>query len=163
MGRRDVSPSRTASAVADLCDQMYSITNCSTSPRVLRRARRVLVIVALHIVTDKSGLSSEIFGCLGSNVVGTFLFWPPLGCLLSMDIDEIKEKVRADQYVYTHHAVVEARAESLTFAQVEEALLNGRILEEYPDSGRGESCLVVGLGGEVAVHAVCGRRGISWL
>jgi len=47
----------------------------------------------------------------------------------------------------------------LTFAQVEEALLNGEILEEYPDTGRGESCLVVGFAKDIPIHAVCGWRG----
>ena len=76
-----------------------------------------------------------------------------------MDIEEIKAKVRANQYVYTHHAEIERRADDLTFAQVEEALLNGEILEQYPDTGRGESCLVVGFARDVPLHAVCGWRG----
>jgi hypothetical protein len=38
-------------------------------------------------------------------------------------------------------------------------LLNGKILEQYADSGRGESCLVVGFAGEIPVHAVCGWHG----
>ena len=64
-----------------------------------------------------------------------------------MAIEEIKAKVRNNQYVYSHHAEVERKVEGLTFAQVEEALLNGQILEQYPDTGRGESCLVVGFAG----------------
>ena len=76
-----------------------------------------------------------------------------------MDIEEIKAKVRADQYVYTYHTDIERRADELTFAQVEEALLNGEILEQYPDTGRGESCLVVGFSGDTPIHAVCGWRG----
>ena len=50
---------------------------------------------------------------------------------------EIKFKVRANEYVYTHHADVERRLDNLTFAQIEEALLNGEILEQYPDTGGG--------------------------
>lgn len=76
-----------------------------------------------------------------------------------MDIEEIKTKVRGNQYVYSHHAEIERRGEGLTFAQVEEALLSGEILEQYPDTGRGESCLIVGFAGDVPIHAVCGRRG----
>ena len=45
-----------------------------------------------------------------------------------MDIEEIKAKVRANQYVYTHHAEIERLADELTFAQIEEALLNANIL-----------------------------------
>jgi hypothetical protein len=73
-----------------------------------------------------------------------------------MDIEEIKAKIRDDQYLYSLHAEVERRVDELTFAQVEEALLCGEILVQYPDTGRGESCLVVGFAGDVPVHMVCG-------
>lgn len=76
-----------------------------------------------------------------------------------MDIEVIRERVRADQYLYSLHAEIERKADELTFTQVEEALLNGRILEQYPDSGRGESCLVVGFAQKTPIHAVCGWRG----
>jgi hypothetical protein len=76
-----------------------------------------------------------------------------------MDIEEIKAKIRANQYVYTYHAEIKRRAEELTFAQVEEALLNREILEQYPDTGHGESCLIVGFAGDVPIHIVCGWRG----
>jgi hypothetical protein len=76
-----------------------------------------------------------------------------------MDIDEIKDRIRASEYVYTLHAEIERRAEELTFAQVEAALLNGRILEQYPDTGRGEGCLIAGFAQELPIHIVCGWRG----
>jgi len=76
-----------------------------------------------------------------------------------MDIEEIKRRVRENRYVYSYHADIERRAESLTFSQIEQAMLNGQILEDYPDTGRGESCLVVGLCGDVPIHVVCGWRG----
>ncbi|MGQ9628281.1 MAG: DUF4258 domain-containing protein [Anaerolineae bacterium] len=44
--------------------------------------------------------------------------------------------------------------------QVEEALLSGAILEDYPDTGRGESCLIVGFATDgTPIHTVCGWRG----
>ncbi|MBM3128387.1 MAG: DUF4258 domain-containing protein [Chloroflexi bacterium] len=76
-----------------------------------------------------------------------------------MDIEEIKTKVRLNQYVYSIHAELERRAEDLTFAQIERAVLNGAILECYPDTGRGESCLVVGWVDDLPIHIVCGWRG----
>ncbi|MCA9999223.1 MAG: DUF4258 domain-containing protein [Anaerolineales bacterium] len=76
-----------------------------------------------------------------------------------MDIEAIKSCVRTDQYVYSLHAEIERKADELTFAQVEEALLNGKILEQYPNTGRGESCLIVGFAAEIPVHVVCGWRG----
>ena len=76
-----------------------------------------------------------------------------------MDIGEIRAKVWANEYVYTHHAHIERTLDNLTFAQIEEALLNGEILEQYPDTGRGESCLIVGFAKEQPIHIVCGWRG----
>lgn len=76
-----------------------------------------------------------------------------------MDIEEIKAKIRANQYSYTHHAELERRADELTFTEIEEALLTGKILEHYPDTGRGESCLIVGFANDLPIHIVCGWRG----
>ena len=76
-----------------------------------------------------------------------------------MDIETIVKHVRNNEYVYSLHAEIERKAEDLTLAQIEEALLSGKILEQYPDTGRGESCLVIGFTGETPVHAVCGWRG----
>lgn len=48
-------------------------------------------------------------------------------------------------------------------AEVEEALLAGRILERYEETGRGESCLVAGFTEKAKpIHIVCGTRG-EWL
>jgi hypothetical protein len=44
--------------------------------------------------------------------------------------------------------------------QVKQALLNGRILEQYGDMGRGLSYLVAGFTDNgIAIHAVCGCMG----
>src|SRR5687768_14767258 len=75
-----------------------------------------------------------------------------------LDIDAIKACVRADRYLYSQHAEIERRADGLTFAQIEAALLASRVLEQYPDTGRGESCLLLGFAGEIAIHMVCGWR-----
>jgi hypothetical protein len=42
--------------------------------------------------------------------------------------------------------------------QVVEAILHDDILEQYPDTGRGQSCLVVGFAGQTPIHIVCGMR-----
>ena len=76
-----------------------------------------------------------------------------------MDITRIQSLVRSRQYVYSLHADLELKAENLTFAQVRSALINGTILEQYPDTGRGESCLIVGLADDLPLHIVCGWWG----
>ena len=76
-----------------------------------------------------------------------------------MDIARVKAKARRKQYVYSDHGDDERQDENLTLVQVEQALLDGEILEQYPDTGRGESCLIVGFAGDVPIHVACGWRG----
>ena len=76
-----------------------------------------------------------------------------------MNIDEIRALVQADRYVYSVHADFERKADNLTLAQVEKAILDGTILEHYLDTGRGASCLIVGVSDNVPIHVVCGWRG----
>ena len=76
-----------------------------------------------------------------------------------MILEEIQGKVREDEYDYTLHAEIERNADSLTFYQIEAAILGGEILEQYPDDGRGESCLLLGFSDNIPIHVVCGWRG----
>ena len=76
-----------------------------------------------------------------------------------MDVEAIKACVRHGKFVYSLHAEWKRKAHDLTLAQVKEALLDSEILEQYPDTGRGESCLVVGFTGETPIHIVCGWLG----
>lgn len=77
-----------------------------------------------------------------------------------LDIAWIRERIRAGQYYVSRHGDGERQNEDLAIVEVEEALLNGRTLEQYPDTGRGESCLVAGFTqAGIPIHAVCGRRG----
>lgn len=81
----------------------------------------------------------------------------------SLELAWIQERVRKNEYLYTFHADEERRNEGLSIAEVEEALLNGRILEDYPNDPRGPSCLVYGHAGVRPVHVVCGRNRWGWL
>jgi hypothetical protein len=74
------------------------------------------------------------------------------------DIVWIQNKIREGQYYFSRHGDQERQNDNLTVAEVEEALLAGRALEQYEDTGRGESCLVVGFteGGK-PLHIVCGE------
>ena len=57
------------------------------------------------------------------------------------------------------HGDQERMNDNLTIADVEEAILAGRILENYPEDRRGESCLVVGFSNSgIPIHIVCGER-----
>lgn len=80
-----------------------------------------------------------------------------------IDIDWIREKVKQSEYYFSKHGDQARQDDNLTVIEVEESLLTGRILEQYPDTGRGESCLVAGFSDDgKPIHAVGGRRG-NWL
>jgi hypothetical protein len=80
-----------------------------------------------------------------------------------LKIDWIQDCVRKGEYYFSKHGDQERQNDNLTVEDVEEALTTGRILEQYGDTGRGESCLVGGFTeGGTPVHAVCGKRG-DWL
>lgn len=81
----------------------------------------------------------------------------------SLQLSWIKERVKKNEYLYTLHADEERRNEGLSIAQVEQALLNGRILEDYPHDPRGPSCLVYGNASGRPIHVVCGRNRSGWL
>lgn len=74
-----------------------------------------------------------------------------------MTIEEVQTLISAGQFYESQHAKNEREADDLTLAEVEQAIGSGRILESYPDTGRGESCLVAGFAGETPVHVVCAR------
>jgi hypothetical protein len=50
-----------------------------------------------------------------------------------VEIKIIKKKIKDNEYVYSLHAEIERKADELTFHQIEKALLNGEILEDYPE------------------------------
>ncbi|MFO1430074.1 MAG: DUF4258 domain-containing protein [Candidatus Competibacteraceae bacterium] len=80
-----------------------------------------------------------------------------------IDIDWIRARIKQSEYYFSKHGDQARQADDLTIIEIEESLLTGRILEQYSDTGRGESCLVAGFSDDgKPVHAVCGRRG-NWL
>lgn len=71
----------------------------------------------------------------------------------------IKEKINVSDYYVSRHGDQERQNDNLSFLEIEQSLLNGRILEQYLDTGRGESCLVAGFSdGGKPIHMVCGKR-----
>lgn len=75
-----------------------------------------------------------------------------------MDIEWIRQQVRSGNYEFSGHADDERQAERIPISEVEAALLNGEILEDYPNDPRGPSCLVLGHGSPgYPIHVVCGQ------
>ena len=77
---------------------------------------------------------------------------------MTIDIHWIREKIKDNQYEYSSHADDERQADKISVLEVEKALLNGEILEYYPNDSIGPSCLVLGYGEEgYPIHIVCGK------
>ena len=55
-----------------------------------------------------------------------------------------KRAVREGQLKISLHAAEEALAECITRPEIEEAMLNAQLLEDYPDWWLGPSCLIYG-------------------
>ncbi len=76
-----------------------------------------------------------------------------------IELDWIKQCIQAQTYFYSAHADKERLADDLTLIEIEEAIDNGIILEQYADTGRGPSCLVVGFTASgKPVHVIMGRK-----
>jgi hypothetical protein len=61
-----------------------------------------------------------------------------------MDVAQIKALVRQRRYKTSHHAEVERESETITIDDIKTAILNGELLEDYPNDPRGHSCLMLG-------------------
>lgn len=59
-------------------------------------------------------------------------------------LDLFKRAVRERQIKISLHAAEEALAEHITRPEIEDAMLNAQLLEDYPDWWLGPSCLVYG-------------------
>jgi len=73
-----------------------------------------------------------------------------------MDIEDLKEKFRRGDYEISLHAEKERYDEDISLYDIEVAVANGEILEDYPDDSRGASCLMLGYADSQPFHVVCG-------
>ncbi len=75
-----------------------------------------------------------------------------------MDIQWIKDKIANDEFFLSLHGDKERQNDNLSISEIKEALMNGIIIENYDDTGRGESCLIAGFTDYgKPIHIVCGR------
>lgn len=75
-----------------------------------------------------------------------------------MDISFIRNNVLNGDYDLSVHAHTERQEEQITIQEIENALLKGDIIEQYPNDPRGGSCLVAGIIFRKPLHIVCGAR-----
>ena len=73
-----------------------------------------------------------------------------------IDIEALKEKFRRGDYEISLHAEKERYEEDISLDDIEGAIANGELLEDYPDDPRGASCLMLGYADRQPLHVVCG-------
>jgi hypothetical protein len=74
----------------------------------------------------------------------------------------IHSRIRAKRYRLTMHATVVRLERGISVGQMEQALLNGEIIERYVDSYPYPSCLVLGwLASGDPLHIVCSRGDVA--
>jgi hypothetical protein len=61
-----------------------------------------------------------------------------------MELTEIRAKIQTGEYRYSDHAVKQMIKRSIDRREIEDAVLTGEIIEEYPDDKYSPSCLVYG-------------------
>ncbi len=63
---------------------------------------------------------------------------------MGADFSQIQRDVHYGKLALTLHGAQEALAEQITTTEIREAILNGSILEDYPEHRRGPCCLIHG-------------------
>ena len=75
-----------------------------------------------------------------------------------INIEAIREKIRNGRYIVSFTHTEKIRLRKIEAEEIEEAILEGTIIEPYPDDPRGASCLILGFTGQGRpLHVVCGR------
>ncbi len=76
-----------------------------------------------------------------------------------MDFKKIQDHIRKKNYLFSEHADEERTKDNLKAADIEEAVLTGKVIEERLDDPRGESRLISGQTkkGRI-IHVVIGLR-----
>ena len=61
-----------------------------------------------------------------------------------MTIEGIRDKLRKREYRFSDHAVKRMIKRAIDRTEIEESVLSGEIIEEYPDDKYSPSCLIYG-------------------
>ncbi len=70
-------------------------------------------------------------------------------------LELVRDRVSKKDYQISAHAEEEREAESITLPELVETVLNGEVLEDYPEDRRGHSCLILGFTADGrAIHSV---------
>ena len=82
-----------------------------------------------------------------------------------MNIEEIRDYCIQHKIRWTRHIFLRLTQRGITMSDVESVIMNGEIIESYPDDYPSPSCLILGfVNDSTPVHVVCGiHEGELWL
>jgi len=60
-------------------------------------------------------------------------------------IEQLRSKIAANQFEFTKHALDQSILRGITVQEVQGAIKNGEVIEDYPQDKYGPSCLVFGM------------------
>lgn len=80
-----------------------------------------------------------------------------------MEIYKFQKCIKTNKYEISLHAQKERLNEDITIQEIENAILEGEIIENYPQDSRGASFLVLGYVKNRAIHIVCSILPNKWL
>lgn len=82
-----------------------------------------------------------------------------------LDIDKIKQMVKNGKIRWTNHVIIRLFQRDIMQVDVENAILNGEIIEEYKEDYPYPSCLIFGINLKNEIlHVVCGLSEIElWI
>ena len=71
-------------------------------------------------------------------------------------IEAIREKVLANAFEFSQHAVDQSILRRISVQEIRESIATGKVIEDYPDDKYGPSCLILGYAaGGKAIHVQC--------
>lgn len=72
-------------------------------------------------------------------------------------LEDIRKKIRTDQFEFSKHAVDQSITRRITLQEVRQAILGDiELIEDYPDDKYGPSCLILGFTqGNRPLHIQC--------
>lgn len=75
---------------------------------------------------------------------------------MAMLVVEIRRKFAEEQFEFSKHAVDQSILRQIRVQEINEAIVNGQVIEDYPEDKYGPSCLICGLTqAQRPIHVQC--------
>ena len=79
-----------------------------------------------------------------------------------IDIEHLKKYYKKEQMIISRHALQQSNKRGISLAEIRECIMNGEIIEQYPDDFPFPSCLVYGKSAsERVLHVVVSEETVN--